>query len=81
MDHPIAVVRGIGTALKLDLGLFSTKTLAETNPETPVEVRTQFLQAADENHEQNGRKGWRCSSERAATTVAKYAAYQNKMKV
>lgn len=76
LQHPIAVVRGIGTALKLDLGLFSTKTLVETNPDHAVEVRTQYLQSADENHDQTGKKGWACYSHRAQTTVAKYASYQ-----
>lgn len=35
------MIRGLAAALKLDLGLFSTKTLVETNSEHPVEVRTQ----------------------------------------
>ena len=48
LEHPIAVVRGMAAALKLDLGLFSTKTLVEANPEHAVEVRTQFMQPSDE---------------------------------
>lgn len=39
--NPVTVIRGLASALKLDLGLFSTKTLVESNPEWEVEVRTQ----------------------------------------
>merc|ERR1719357_2384751 len=49
LQHPIAVVRGLASALKLDLGLFSTKTLVEANADHPVEVRTQLQQPPDEN--------------------------------
>ncbi len=40
-NQPITVIRGLAAALKLDLGLFSTKTLVETHGDHPVEVRTQ----------------------------------------
>jgi histone demethylase len=76
LQHPIAVVRGIAAALKLDLGLFSTKNLVEANPEHAVEVRTQYLQNSDENIDTNGRKVWNCYSHRSQTTIAKYAQYQ-----
>lgn len=76
LHNPIAVVRGIAAALKLDLGLFSTKTLVEANPEHAVEVRTQYLQNSDENIDTNGRKVWNCYSHRSQTTIAKYAQYQ-----
>lgn len=60
-----------------DLGLFSTKTLVEANPEHLVEVRTQLCQPADENWDASGqRKQWRCESSRSYTTIAKYAQYQ-----
>ena len=39
--NPVTVIRGLAAALKLDLGLFSTKTLVESNPDCTVEVRTQ----------------------------------------
>ena len=42
-SQPICVVKGLATALKLDLGLFSTKTLVEANPEHTVEVRKTFI--------------------------------------
>jgi lysine-specific demethylase 6A len=76
LEHPIAVVRGMASALKLDLGLFSTKTLVEAHPDHAVEVRTQFMQSADENLDANGRPVWSCISHRSHTTIAKYAAYQ-----
>lgn len=60
-----------------DLGLFSTKTLVEANPEHLVEVWTQLSQPADENWDPTGiKKMWRCESTRAHTTIAKYAQYQ-----
>nr|CAD7605119.1 unnamed protein product [Timema genevievae] len=71
LKHPIAVVRGLAAALKLDLGLFSTKTLVEANPDHSVEVRTQMQQTSDENWDpQQGRKVWACISHRSHTTIA-----------
>uniref|UniRef100_A0A8C9V0I9 [histone H3]-trimethyl-L-lysine(27) demethylase n=1 Tax=Scleropages formosus TaxID=113540 RepID=A0A8C9V0I9_SCLFO len=76
-SNPVAVIRGLAGALKLDLGLFSTKTLVEANPDHQVEVRTQLLQPTDENWDATGtRKTWRCESSRSHTTIAKYAQYQ-----
>ncbi|KAK5639667.1 hypothetical protein RI129_012159 [Pyrocoelia pectoralis] len=77
LKHPIAVIRGLASALKLDLGLFSTKTLVEANPDHTVEVRTQIQQPSDENWDpQLGRKVWACISHRSHTTIARYAQYQ-----
>ncbi|XP_037903545.1 histone demethylase UTY isoform X2 [Hermetia illucens] len=77
LKHPIAVVRGLAGALKLDLGLFSTKTLVEANPDHSVEVRTQVHQSPDENWDvQQGKRVWACISHRSHTTIAKYAQYQ-----
>uniref|UniRef100_A0A672RWX2 [histone H3]-trimethyl-L-lysine(27) demethylase n=1 Tax=Sinocyclocheilus grahami TaxID=75366 RepID=A0A672RWX2_SINGR len=60
-----------------DLGLFSTKTLVEANPEHLVEVRTQLSQPTDENWDVTGsRKMWRFESSRSHTTIARYAQYQ-----
>ncbi|KAI8772287.1 lysine-specific demethylase 6A-like isoform X4 [Biomphalaria glabrata] len=75
-QQPVVVIRGIAGALKLDLGLFSTKSLVEANPDHPVEVRTQKQQAPDENFDNNGKRLWYCDSTRGVTTVAKYAQYQ-----
>lgn len=61
----------------VDLGLFSTKTLVEANPDHLVEVRTQLAQPTDENWDPSGsRKMWRCESSRSHTTIIKYAQYQ-----
>lgn len=77
LKHPIAVVRGLASALKLDLGLFSTKTLVEANPDHSVEVRTQIQLPSDENYDpQTGKKVWACISHRSHTTIARYAQYQ-----
>ena len=60
-----------------DLGLFSTKTLVEANPDHPVEVRTQLQQPPDENWDPTlSRRAWACISHRSITTIAKYAQYQ-----
>lgn len=77
LKHPIAVVRGLAGVLKLDLGLFSTKTLVEANPDHSVEVRTQVHQSPDENWDTSqGKRVWACISHRSHTTIAKYAQYQ-----
>jgi len=75
-QQPVVVIRGIAGALKLDLGLFSTKSLVEANPDHPVEVRTQKQQAPDENFDAVGNRLWYCDSSRGNTTVSKYAQYQ-----
>lgn len=60
-----------------DLGLFSTKTLVEANPDHLVEVRTQLAQPTDENWDPSGsKKMWRCESSYSNTTIIKYAQYQ-----
>lgn len=77
LAHPITVVRGMANVLKLDLGLFSTKTLVESNPEHLIEVRTQLAQPSDENwHPQKKQMVWYCESHRSHSTIAKYAKYQ-----
>ncbi|XP_062831247.1 lysine-specific demethylase 6A isoform X10 [Anolis carolinensis] len=76
-NNPVTVIRGLAGALKLDLGLFSTKTVVEANNEHLVEVRTQLLQPSDENWDPTGtKKIWRCESSKSQTTIAKYAQYQ-----
>lgn len=76
MAQPIAVARGLASILRLDLGLFSTKTLVDTSPEQQVEVRTQRKQSSDENVDSNGVPTWRCESSRSYSTIIKYAQYQ-----
>ncbi|XP_051900614.1 lysine-specific demethylase 6B-like [Pristis pectinata] len=74
---PITVIRGLAGSLRLNLGLFSTKTLVEANGEHAVEVRTQLQQPSDENWDPSGgSQTWPCESSRSHTTIAKYAQYQ-----
>ncbi|KAM9438708.1 uncharacterized protein ACWYII_016039 isoform 2-T3 [Salvelinus alpinus] len=75
--NPVTVIRGLAGSLRLNLGLFSTKSLVEANAEHAVEVRTQVQQPADENWDATGSaQTWPCESSRSHTTIAKYAAYQ-----
>ncbi|TRY87569.1 hypothetical protein DNTS_027012 [Danionella cerebrum] len=75
--NPITVIRGLAGSLRLNLGLFSTKSLVEANAEQAVEVRTQVQQPADENWDPTGTgQTWPCESSRSHTTIAKYAQYQ-----
>ncbi|KAM8900584.1 uncharacterized protein kdm6ba isoform 1-T5 [Spinachia spinachia] len=75
--NPVTVIRGLAGSLRLNLGLFSTKSLVEANAEQAVEVRTQVQQPADENWDPSGMgQTWPCESSRSHTTIAKYAQYQ-----
>jgi histone demethylase len=75
-NSPIALIRGLTSTLKMDLSLFSTKSLMETAPDHEVEVRTQYKMPPDANVDQLGEPTWHCESTRSFTTVAKYAQYQ-----
>ncbi|XP_069042783.1 lysine-specific demethylase 6B isoform X2 [Lepisosteus oculatus] len=75
--NPITVIRGLAGSLRLNLGLFSTKSLVEANGDHSVEVRTQVQQPSDENWDPSGStQTWPCESSRSHTTIAKYAQYQ-----
>ncbi|XP_063751324.1 lysine-specific demethylase 6B-like isoform X2 [Eleginops maclovinus] len=75
--NAVTVIRGLAGSLRLNLGLFSTKSLVEANAEHAVEVRTQVQQPADENWDHHGSaQTWPCESSRSHTTIAKYAQYQ-----
>ncbi|KAA8587182.1 hypothetical protein FQN60_001018 [Etheostoma spectabile] len=75
--NAVTVIRGLAGSLRLNLGLFSTKSLVEANAEHAVEVRTQVQQPADENWDPCGStQTWPCESSRSHTTIAKYALYQ-----
>ncbi|KAJ8008425.1 hypothetical protein DPEC_G00104690 [Dallia pectoralis] len=76
-NNPVTVIRGLAGSLRLNLGLFSTKSLVDANAEQSVEVRTQVQQPADENWDPSGTgQTWPCESSRSHTTIAKYAQYQ-----
>ncbi|XP_068600476.1 uncharacterized protein [Brachionichthys hirsutus] len=75
--NAVTVIRGLAGSLRLNLGLFSTKSLVEANAEHAVEVRTQVQQPADQNWDVSGSvQAWPCESSRSHTTIAKYAQYQ-----
>ncbi|XP_031713095.1 uncharacterized protein LOC116388911 isoform X1 [Anarrhichthys ocellatus] len=75
--NAVTVIRGLAGSLRLNLGLFSTKSLVEANAEHAVEVRTQVQQPADENWDLSGStQTWPCESSRSHTTIDKYAQYQ-----
>nr|XP_057934257.1 lysine (K)-specific demethylase 6B, b isoform X2 [Doryrhamphus excisus] len=75
--NAVTVIRGLAGSLRLNLGLFSTKSLVEANSDHAVEVRTQVQQPADENWDSRGStQTWPCESSRSHTTIAKYAQYQ-----
>ncbi|KAK2828731.1 hypothetical protein Q5P01_019765 [Channa striata] len=75
--NAVTVIRGLAGSLRLNLGLFSTKSLVEANADHAVEVRTQVQQPADENWDSSSSaQTWPCESSRSHTTIAKYAQYQ-----
>uniref|UniRef100_A0A3P8QHT0 Lysine-specific demethylase 6B n=1 Tax=Astatotilapia calliptera TaxID=8154 RepID=A0A3P8QHT0_ASTCA len=75
--NAVTVIRGLAGSLRLNLGLFSTKSLVEANSDHAVEVRTQVQQPADENWDASGAsQTWPCESSRSHTIIAKYAQYQ-----
>uniref|UniRef100_A0AC34GR05 JmjC domain-containing protein n=1 Tax=Panagrolaimus sp. ES5 TaxID=591445 RepID=A0AC34GR05_9BILA len=73
---PIALIRGLTTALKMDLSLFSTKSMTETQPDYSVEVRTQYRMPGDINVDQLGQPSWQCYSTRSYTNIGRYGVYQ-----
>lgn len=77
MNVKIIFTKNVTIFFSTDLGLFSTKTLVEANPDHSVEVRTQVHQSPDENWDNTqGKRVWPCISHRSHTTIAKYANYQ-----
>ncbi len=77
LQHPIVLVRNLATVCDIDLSLYSTKTLVNSHPNHPVEIRTQMEQTANENWDPPMTKQvWYCSSSRSHTTISKYAEYQ-----
>ena len=77
LKRPIVLVRNLAPACDLDLSLYTTKTLVDSNPDHPVEIRTQMEQDADENWAPDMEKPvWYCTSSRDHQTIKKYAEYQ-----
>lgn len=77
VQQPITVVRGIAGALKLDLGLFSTKILQESHKNAKIEVLTHAKQLPEENWDPTlGRTVWKSAVTKSQMTVGGYAKYQ-----
>jgi hypothetical protein len=49
LQRPITVIRGLPQVCDMDLSLYTTKSLVETHPNHPVEIRSQLEQSSDEN--------------------------------
>jgi len=76
LQRPITVIRGLAQVCDMDLSLYTTKSLVESHPNHPLEIRTQLEQSSEENwdpalHQQV----WYCTSSRSHTTISKYAEY------
>lgn len=79
LANPIAVIRNISRVLKLNLGLFSSKTLVDLDSGHSIEIRNQLDQPSDENWDHEKRlKIWRCESPRSWSKIGRYAQYQAK---
>jgi tetratricopeptide (TPR) repeat protein len=68
-SNPISIVRNIASVLKLDLGLFSTKTLAESNPDQRIDIVSHSSSSNTSNH-------WICERQLSSSTISRYASYQ-----
>lgn len=77
LEHnTIACIRGLTACLRLDLSLFSTKSLLEIDPNQEIEIRTQYHLSPENNVDHASHKTWKCRSDLSYTTVAKYGQYQ-----
>ncbi|KAL5970646.1 Histone demethylase UTY [Taenia solium] len=83
LSQPVVVVRGLAAALRMDLGLFSTKSLVEANPNQRIEIRTQSVNGLDKTRSATlsptplgEQSPWFLESPRSQTTIARYANYQ-----
>jgi len=54
MAEPIVLVKGLASTLRINLGLFSTKTLVEQAPDHEIEVRHQRRYDVTETRDANG---------------------------
>lgn len=76
-SNPISLVRNIATVLKLDLGLFSTKTLVESNPEHEVNISTHNHNQTDcDDINEPEFDNWSYDFQTSKNSIARYASYQ-----
>ncbi|XP_050446541.1 lysine-specific demethylase 6A-like isoform X2 [Cataglyphis hispanica] len=79
MNFPIVMIQDLVTVLDLNLSLFSTKTIVETSPKEPIEIRIQMLQLNEENWDRNRSKMvWKYYNYRIYRPIVEYAIYQTK---
>lgn len=76
-SNPISLVRNIASVLKLDLGLFSTKTLVESNPDLEIDLYSHpydptITDDLNESHSDQ----WTHEFQTSRDTIARYASYQ-----
>lgn len=78
MQHPIFVISGLTTTLNINLDLFSSKTLAEVDPDLSIEIREQIKSTSDENWDlTQNKKVWKCLSiDSQRMTINEYRKYQ-----
>uniref|UniRef100_A0A5K3EU68 TPR_REGION domain-containing protein n=1 Tax=Mesocestoides corti TaxID=53468 RepID=A0A5K3EU68_MESCO len=83
LSQPVVVVRGLAAALRMDLGLFSTKSLVEANPSQRIEIRTQPANIGEKSRFSSvspvslgEQSPWYLESPRSQTTIFRYARYQ-----
>ena len=53
LQRPIVVIRNLAPVCGIDMSLYGTKTLVESHPNHPIEIRSQVEQSADENWDPN----------------------------
>ncbi|KAG9510826.1 Lysine-specific demethylase 6A [Fragariocoptes setiger] len=76
-NNPVVLVRNFAGVLKLDLGLFSTRSLVESNSEHQTDVATHIFQPIEENWDRNlGKSVWGCECRKAQMALSRYANYQ-----
>lgn len=75
-SNPISVVRNIASVLKLDLGLFSTKTLVETSSDHQIDVYSYPIPQTGDHDSHHAHNPWSCERHKSSTTISRYASYQ-----
>lgn len=75
-SNPISIVRNIASVLKLDLGLFSTKTLVESNPDHKIEISSHIYRTTNDVSDETDKNLWVCERHCSSSTIAGYASYQ-----
>lgn len=75
-SSPISILRNLASVLKLDLGLFSTKTLVENSPDDQIDIYSHLFHHPGENFPENITNFWDCERQKSSSTISRYANYQ-----